>query len=136
EMVVSSGGIVIGTTVDSGGTLVVMSGAQDSGVAYVADTYLSSAVTTVGNGGTEIVLGFSNQVALDSGGLVVVSSGGRASASQIGSGGVEVVSSGGGGVGAVVSRGGGGGGRGRGAPCGAPAGRRAGDRHPPLTRRA
>ena len=54
-----------------------------------------TAPTTVSNGGKEIVLGTSNEVTLDSGGLVVVSSGGVASASLVNSGSVEVISSGG-----------------------------------------
>jgi autotransporter passenger strand-loop-strand repeat protein len=96
-MEVSSGGVVDSTTVGSGGTLVVLQGGLDGGPdAVLTDTGMyPTDSTTVSSGGEEIVLGFSSAVTIDSGGLVVVSSGGAAGASLVNSGGVEVISSGG-----------------------------------------
>jgi autotransporter passenger strand-loop-strand repeat protein len=103
--------MVGGTAVGSGGTLVVLQGGLDADPATVvpeAGIYRMHLPdpTTVSNGGEEIVLGSSTQVTLDSGGLVVVSSGGVAIASLVNSGGVEVISSGGEVDGAFVSSGG------------------------------
>jgi autotransporter passenger strand-loop-strand repeat protein len=62
--------------------------------------------TTVSSGGEEVVLGSSIAAAVDSGGLVAVSSGGMATATKVAIGGVEVISSGGEAIAAFVSSGG------------------------------
>jgi autotransporter passenger strand-loop-strand repeat protein len=108
EEIVASSGFASGTVVSSGGTLVVPQGGLDENPDAgfgVGGEYLSAA-TTVSSGGEEIVLGYSSAVMIDSGGLVVVSSGAMAAASQVNSGGVEVISSGGVAGGAFVSSGG------------------------------
>jgi fibronectin-binding autotransporter adhesin len=113
EMVVSSGGMVFGTTVGSGGTLVVLSGATDGGFVFT-DVAFSGGVpyrpdglagitgyTTV-SGGTEILQGTATSDTVEAGGTLVVSgSGGRGSTGfatfdTVGSGGTVVITGSGG----------------------------------------
>src|SRR5262249_60829596 len=81
EMVVSSGGVTDGATIDSGGTLVVLSGGIDGGdpALNMGDSIVMNAIpTTVRGGGTEILMGTATSATLDSGAVMIGSSGGGA----------------------------------------------------------
>jgi autotransporter passenger strand-loop-strand repeat protein len=98
EMIVSSGGVTDGAVVGSGGTLVVLSGGIDGGDPALnigASIVEISIPTTVGSGGTEILMGTGTGDILDTGASMIVSSGGLANFATVRSGAVLTVSSGG-----------------------------------------
>jgi autotransporter passenger strand-loop-strand repeat protein len=84
-----------GAVVDSGGTLVVLSGGQDGVPVWVNGGTNVEGFTTVSAGGTEIVLGSSLGATLQSGGTMVVSSNGMATNVIVNSGATLVLSNGG-----------------------------------------
>ena len=89
---VLSGGRTNSTVVGSAGNQIVSSGGTDSGAVL--------------SGGGQLVLGSAIGVAIASGGLQVVASGGLASGTSIGSGGVELITPGGVSTATLVSTGG------------------------------
>ena len=89
---VLAGGTTSGTVVRPAGNQIVSSGGTDSGAVL--------------SGGGQLVLGAATGVTINSGGLQVVGSGGRASTTLIGSGGLELITAGGVATGTTVSSGG------------------------------
>jgi autotransporter passenger strand-loop-strand repeat protein len=95
-MVVSSGGVTDGASIQSGATLVVLSGGIDGGDPALneGDSIVMYANPTTVSG-TEILLGASTSATLEGGASMVVSSGGVANFTTVDSGAVLSVSSGG-----------------------------------------